>query len=403
LSGGADAIPAFPFARTTPLDPPPIYATLRAESPITRARLWDGSVVWLITRYDDVRAVLSDNRFSALSTDPGYPSLSAARKALLRNERSFIFRDPPEHTHFRRMVTREFTVRRVEEMRPRIEQIVDALLDKMIARGAPADYVEAFAAPLPAMVIFEMLGVPDEDQAFFQARSDTRGTLTASPEAAVVAGREMSERLSALFEKAEASAAAEDTIIARLVRDYIRPGVLARADAVDMARLIVMAGHETTTNMIALGTVTLLEHPEQLAALCADPSLMRNAVEELLRYLTILHYTSSRVAREDVTIDGQTIRAGDGVFALLSAANRDPAAFARPEKLDFGCPAGHQVAFGFGVHQCLGQSLARAELQIVFARLFDRLPRLRLAVPLHDVRFKREMNVYGVHALPVAW
>ena len=397
-------LPSFPFSRAFPLDPPPEYAQLRAERPVTKARLWDGSTAWIVTRYDDVRDVLSDDRFSNVPSQPGYPKLTPTRDAmLLKEEQTFVRMDPPEHGIFRRMLTKEFMVGRMNALRPDIQRMVDALIDQMIATGRPADLVEALAIPLPSLVISEMLGVPYENHAFFEERSKARLALDVDPEIPVAAGRDVMNYLDELFTKREEDPGAGDDIISRLVIDQIRPGHLQHDEAVRMVELLLRAGHETTSNLIGMGLLSLFEHPEQLALLRADPSLMSGAVEEMLRYTSVVHYIGARAATADVEVGGQTIAAGEGVYALISAANRDGGAFPEPDAFDIRREARHHVAFGYGVHQCLGQTLARAELEIVFATLMRRLPELRLAVPFEDVGYKHNFFVYGVVGLPVTW
>lgn len=307
--------------------------------------------------------------------------------------------DDPEHARLRRTLTAEFTVRRVNLMRPGITDTVDALLDAMIEQGPPADLVPAFALPLPSLVICRLLGVPYRDHDFFQDRSAESLRLDIPRGEAAAAFGELAAYLDGLVADKERDPT--DDLLGRVAR-RVRSGELEHGEAVAMARLLLLAGHETTANMIGLGTFTLLRRPAELARLRADPALVRPAVEELLRYLTIVHRGTQRVAREAVEVGGVTIEAGEGVVVALAAADRDPGAFADPGVFDPARPPGHHVAFGFGAHQCIGQTLARVEMEIAFARLLDRLPGLALACPPGEVRF-RDSVVYGVHALPVTW
>ena len=263
------------------------------------------------------------------------------------------------------------------------------------------DLVQALALPVPSMVICELLGVPYRDHEFFQERTRTLLHHKSTPEQARAAADELAAYLDRLV--ADKADAPGDDLIGRLLVDQERPGALSRSDLVMMARLLLVAGHETTANMIGLGTLALLDHPEQLRRLLADLSLVPNAVEELLRFLSIVQFGIPRLAVQDAVVGDVTIRAGEGVVALLPAANRDPDEFAHPDDLDVTRPARRHVAFGYGVHQCLGQTLARVELQEVFTRLFTRFPTLRLAVPFEQVPLRHDMFIYGVHALPVAW
>lgn len=400
----AGAPAPYPMKRTCPADPPPEYAVFRAERSLTRIRLWDGSEAWLATRYHDVRQILFDPRFSIMPSRPGFPFVSASRASMLKGEKhNFAFADPPEHTGLRRMLTRMFTVKSIAEMRPAIERIVDGLIGAMTQAGPPTDLVEAFALPLPSLVIADLLGVPYEDHGFFQECARQRVDLTVSPEVSLAAGNKVFDYLDRLLRRIEADPGAGGTLLSRLVVEQVNPGHLSHEDAVGMARVLLLAGHDTTATMIGAGMLTLFQNPAQMKALAADETLIPGAVEEMLRYITIAHHNAPRVAMEDVEIGGQTIRAGEGVIASLPAANRDPAAFPDPDRFDIHRSAQHHVAFAFGPHQCLGQALARLELQIAFQALLKRLPGLRLAAGEDEIRYKHESMTFGVLALPVTW
>jgi cytochrome P450 len=399
-------VPAYPMQRqeTCPFDPPPDLARLREDQPIARVRIWDGSTPWLITRYDDQRAVLADPRFSADPRNSGYPAVSAAVLARRENSRAFIAMDNPEHDVHRRMLTRDFTIKRVETMRPRIQRIVDDLIDDMLAATTPVDLVQAFALPVPSMVICELLGVPYTDRAFFHQHSRAIISRATSVEDSIASSDALKGYLSDLIGVKETDPG--DDVLSRLVQTQLRPGTLSRSQIADMGLLLLVAGHETTANMIGLGTLALLENPAQLAELreTDDPKLVAGAVEELLRYLNIVHSGRRRVATEDVEVAGQLVKAGEGVVLANDAGNRDTTAFTgNPDELDIHRDSRHHVAFGYGVHQCLGQPLARVELQVVYSTLYRRIPTLRLAVPLSEISFKHDMIVYGVHSLPVTW
>ncbi|MDT7643839.1 MAG: hypothetical protein QOC75_839 [Pseudonocardiales bacterium] len=394
--------PAFPMARGCPFDPPTDLTRLRDTDPITRVSLWDGSTPWLITRHADVRAVLADRRFSADTGRPGYPAVSASTLARRRTAPSFIGMDDPDHARLRRMLIGEFTVRRIGTLRPRVERVVTDLLDTMAGGPNPTDLVEAFALPVPSMVICEMLGVPYADHDYFQEHSRALLDTRTDPAEAVRRTEELRDYLAALVAARESEPA--DDLLGHLTERYVLTGALSRTEAASMALLLLVAGHETTANMIGLGTLTLLRHPAAAAQVRdGEPAVVNAAVEELLRLLTITHTGRRRVATEDVEIDGVTIRAGEGVIAAGDTANRDPAEFAHPDELDLHRESNHHVAFGFGIHQCLGQPLARLELQVAYPALLRRLPTLRVAAPLEEIAFRDEMAVYGVHALPVAW
>src|ERR1700730_1597371 len=396
--------PAFPMRRC-PFSPPPEYAEIRKNEGLSRVTMPDGSLALIATRYDDVRAILGDSRFSTVPSTPGCPFIAPARAALLKNEfpPTIIRMDSPQHTKYRRMLSKEFMVHHIEAMRPELQQTVNTLLDEFIAKGSPADLFEDFALTVPTTVISRMLGVPYEDRDFFKERSKAKLALTADPEVPIRAGAEMREYLDRLITEKMVHPGNRSDLISRLVMSQVVPGHMTREEALATIELLLMGGHETTANMIALGTLSLLTNPDQKDALVADPSLVRNTVEEMLRFHTIVHYNGPRVALEDVEVGGTLIKKGEGVLALITAGNRDPKAFAEPDKFDIHRPALHHVAFSYGVHQCLAQPLARAELQIVFSTLFQRLPTLRLAVPVEEIKFRYDAFVYGVDTLPVEW
>jgi len=387
----------FPMQRTgCPFDPPP---ELRQREPISRITLWNGTRPWLITSYADIRTVLADPRVSSDTDLPGFPHHSEASAARRARVKSFISMDDPQHAAVRRMLTGRFTIRRVEAMRPRIQQIVDDLIDAMLAGPKPVDLVQAFALPVPSLVICELLGVPYADRDFFHQASRTVINWTSSRQAVLRATEELNAYLVDLVRAKEKNPA--DDLISTLVEK--RQATVEEIAAT--AQLLLVAGHETTANMIALGTVALLGNPDQLAELrdSTDPAVVTSAVEELLRYLTIVHSGRRRVAKEDIEIGGRLIRAGEGIICATDAGNRDDEAFPDPDTLDIHRSARHHLAFGYGVHQCLGQPLARVELSVVYSTLYRRIPTLESAVPLDDLPFKHDMLVYGVHVLPIRW
>ncbi|MFF4260258.1 cytochrome P450 [Streptomyces sp. NPDC001663] len=397
-----DAAPEFPMPRAgrCPFDPPPALKELQEEAPLVKVRLWDGSEPWLVTRYAEQRAILGDARVSADTDRPGYPTKASPNAG--EGKLSFIMMDDPEHARLRRMVTAPFAIKKVEALRPAVQKIVDDLIDDMLAGPRPVDLVEAFALPIPSLVICELLGVPYDDHAFFQDNTKTMVHRDATPEQRGQASREVAAYLAELIGKRLAEP--KDDLLSSIA-GRITAGEINHQQATEMALLLLIAGHETTANMIALGTLALLQNPDQLALLreTDDPKLVASAVEELLRYLHITHLGRRRAVTEDIEIGGQVIRAGEGVIMANEIANRDPEVFADPDRLDITRDARRHVAFGFGVHQCLGQPLARMELQVVYGTLYRRIPTLMLACDLQDVRFKHDAFIYGVHELPVAW
>jgi cytochrome P450 len=395
-------IPEFPMARAArcPFDPPPELRDLQERGPLAKVRLSDGSTAWLVTRYADQRAVLGNPKVSAESDRPGYPNPSASEGE--SSKISFILMDDPEHARLRRMVTASFTTKRVAAMRPAVQKIVDDLIDDVLAGPKPVDLVEAFALPMPSLVICELLGVPYSDHDFFQDNSKVIINRHATPDENRAAMGALLNYLDGLMAKKIAEPG--DDLLSGLA-ERVKAGELPREDAAQMGILLLIAGHETTAHMIALGTLALLQHPDQLAQLreSGDPKLVASAVEELLRYLNIPHNGRRRVALEDIEVAGQVIRAGEGLIMPNDVANRDPEAFPDPDRLDIAREARHHVAFGFGVHQCLGQPLARVELQVVYSTLYKRIPTLKLATDLDQIQFKHDGSVYGVYELPVTW
>ncbi|MEV8428730.1 cytochrome P450 [Streptomyces chartreusis] len=401
-SEAPDAVPEFPMPRQSrcPFDPPPALKDLQREGPLAKVRLWDGSESWLVTRYAEQRALLGDPRVSADTDRPGYPTKASPEAG--EGKLSFIMMDDPEHARLRRMVTAPFAVKKVEALRPAVQRIVDGLIDDMLAGPAPVDLVDAFALPIPSLVICELLGVPYEEHDFFQEHTRTMVRTTATPEERGAASREVAGYLAGVVGRRIAEP--KDDLLSSIA-GRVTAGELTHRQATEMALLLLIAGHETTANMIALGTLALLQHPDQLALLreSEDPGLVASAVEELLRYLHITHLGRRRAVTEDIEIAGRLIKAGEGVIMVNEIGNRDPEVFADPDRLDITRDARRHVAFGFGVHQCLGQPLARMELQVVYGTLYKRIPTLRLAGDLRDVRFKTDAFIYGVHELPVSW
>ncbi|MBK1789053.1 cytochrome P450 [Prauserella cavernicola] len=389
-----------PRAARCPFDPPPEAKAKQEEGPLARVRLWDGRTPWLVTRYAEQRALMADPRVSSDIRRPGYPSPAPVTGE--GSKISFILMDDPEHARLRRMVTAPFAVRRVAAMRPAIQKIVDDLIDEMLAGPKPVDLVEAFALPVPSLVICELLGVPYSDHDFFQDNSKVMIRQTTAVEQRQAAIGALAAYLDELV-GAKLTEPGDDLLSGLASR--VEAGELTRAEAAQMGVLLLVAGHETTANMIALGTLALLEHPEQLARLrdTDDEKLVSTAVEELLRYLNITHNGRRRVATEDIEIAGETIKAGEGIILANDIGNRDPEVFADPDRLDVGRDARRHIAFGFGVHQCLGQSLARLELQVVYSTLYRRIPTLRAATELDEIPFKHDGAVYGVYELPVTW
>ncbi|MGP4099625.1 cytochrome P450 [Nonomuraea sp. KM90] len=383
-----------------PFDPPP---GLRGQGAVRPVELLNGARAWLVTGFEEARTVLSDARFSAdkirhrdaTSLRPHEPAEAKAE----REDGIFVFMDPPEHTRLRRSLTGQFTVRRMRELESRVREIAVEHIEAMKAAGTEADLVPAFALPLPTLVICELLGVDHADRAEFQERTAVGLNASSTPQEQATARAELYAFMRRLV-AAKRSTPADD-LLSGLVHDT--DPALTDAQLVDVALLLLTAGHETTANMLGLGTFALLEHPDQLAALRADPGLIDNAVEELLRFLSILQLGVSRVATEPVTLGGVDLPAGATVVIATPEVNRDPRHWDDPDTLDVRRPRTPHLAFGHGVHQCLGQQLARIELRIGLGELLSRLPGLRLAVPAEQVPVRDEMLIFGVRSLPVTW
>ncbi|MGW1773421.1 cytochrome P450 [Streptomyces sp. NPDC002104] len=391
---------AFPQDRTCPYHPPAAYAPLReAGRPLSRVTLFDGRSVWVVSGHAEARALLSDGRLSADRQNLSFPAPSRRFQGLVNRRTALIGVDDPVHNVQRRMLIPSFSLGRTAALRPRIQETVDRLIDGMLAAGSPAELVGAFALPVPSMVICALLGVPYADHEFFEGQSRR---LLRGPEPADVedAREQVSGYLRELIghKREHPGEGLLDELIAR----RLETGETDVEELVSLAAILLVAGHETTANMISLGTFTLLSHPEQREELRADPSLLPAAVEELMRFLSIADGLL-RVAAEDIEIGGVTVRADDGVIFSTSVINRDESAFAEPDTLDWHRPARHHLAFGFGIHQCLGQNLARAEMEIALGTLFARLPGLRLAADPDLIPFKPGDTVQGMLELPVAW
>ena len=393
----------FPMTRTRPLDPPPAYGEMRETAPISRVELWDGREAWFVTGYDLVRQLLSDPRVSADSTRPGYPSQNAAMKVVTERYRTFVVMDPPAHTKQRRLLTSEFTVRKIESMRPTIDALANHLFDQMMAKSRPVDFVASVALPLPSLVICNMLGVPYEDHGFFQQKSALMSSSQSTAQEASAAADALCDGYIVDLVRRKDLVPTDD-LLSRLVVRYLRTGEATEHDLVAWARLILVAGHITSANTMALGLLALMENLEQLTALVAEPALLPNAVEEILRYVDVAHNGRRRTALDDIEVAGVTIAAGNSIILHNSTANRDGRIFEDPDRFNIHRQhARHHVAFGYGVHQCLGQHLARAEIRSVLELVVSRIPSVKLAVPLETLDFAHHQNVYGVNSLPITW
>jgi cytochrome P450 len=383
------------------LDLDPEYARLRREKPLVRVTMPHGGDAWVATRYDDVKAVLGDPRFSRAATvGKDVPRSSP----LIQQDSSLLSMDPPQHTRLRKLAAKAFTVRRANAMRPRVQSIVDSLVDGLEAGGSPGDLAEALTWPLGITVICERFGVPQEDRELFHAWTDQMMALTVDDPATIIGAREQLDGYLAELIAKRAANPAED-LISELVEAREEGDRFSQAELAVFAVDLLTAGHETTANQLGNFLYTLLSRRELWDRLVAAPEHVPAAVEELLRYTPLAASIApfSRVATEDVEVAGELIRAGEAVLGQNDSANRDETVFTDPERIDLTRAENPHVAFGHGPHHCPAASLARVELQTAIGTLVRRLPGLRLAVPAEDVEWTRNRVMRGVRRLPVEW
>lgn len=390
--------------RRAGFDPAPELTEIRDGGGIPRVMTPFGREAWLITRYDDVKAALADPvRFSnawtmkdVLGTDPDVGGPSEAEIEATRAG-NLLAHDPPEHTRLRRMLTGEFTMKRMRRLAPRIDEIITDHLDAMERHGAPVDLVAEFAAPIPALVICELLGVPTSDRVQFQERTSRQMDTSRPPDELVALQMESHRYMSGLVERSRVEPG--DDLLGMLVREH--GDDLTENELVGIANLLLVAGHETTSNMLGLGLLALLRHPEQLAMVRDDPTAVVPAVEELMRWLSVVHSGAPKITTTDVNVAGNVIPAGELVVLSLPAANRDPVLVDDPDRLDVTRGAMSHLGFGHGIHHCLGAPLARMEMQAAFPAILRRFPTLALAD--NDVEFRSFHLVYGLKELTVTW
>jgi cytochrome P450 len=383
-----------------------VYAELRSRAPVHRVELPDGRGVWLITRYDDVLAVLKDTRFvkdwrNALTPEQlsQVPPIPPVMEPLSRN---MLDMDPPDHERLRALVSKAFTPRLVERMRPRVQAIADALLDEVLDRGE-MDLIDDYAFPLPITVIAELLGVPAEDSNNFREWSDAAVSGNSSQEyleeILIPHMTAFTDYLRALFEEKRKNP--RDDLVSALVRAEEAGVRLSEDELLGMVFLLLVAGHETTVNLIGNGVLALLQHPDQLRKLRDDPSLIKPAVEELLRYDGPVEASTERFAKEDVDMGGTVIPKGEMVLVVLASADHDPERFADPDELDITRADNRHLAFGKGIHHCLGAPLARMEGQIAISTLLKRMPNLRLKCSADSLSWRPGLILRGLRGLPV--
>jgi cytochrome P450 len=389
--------------RRDAFDPTPALSEIRETDGVRTIVNSFGMRVYLVTRHDDIKEVLSDHERFSNGRPPGFvlPGAPAIPEEEVESARSgnLLSLDPPEHQRLRRMLTAEFTIRRMRLLEPRIAEIVNAQLDAMEKAGPPVDLVASFALPIPSLVICELLGVPYDDRDDFQQRSARQLDLSIPIPERLELQRQSRGYMRSLVERSRRQPG--EDILGMLVREH--GDELTDDELIGIASLLLLAGHETTSNMLGLGTLALLRHPDQLAMVRDDPGSVGPAVEELLRWLSIVHSAIPRITTTDVEIAGVPIPAGELVFVSLPSGNRDPDFIDSADVLDIGRGAPGHLAFGHGVHHCLGAPLARMEMRIAFPALLRRFPSLALAEDFADVPFRSFHFIYGLKSLEVTW
>jgi cytochrome P450 len=396
-SSGDSDLPVIPLPRDArcPLHPPAEFQAWRASEGMQQVS-WRGVRAWAVSRHADIRQALTDPRVSA--------ELSTFDMETVGADTALIFPrlDDPEHNRLRRMMTSDFTVRRIADMRPQIQGLVDGFLETMVEKGPPTDLVRDFALPIPSTVICQLLGVPYADHEFFEVNSAKSLDLSIDATEAAMAGAAVYNYINELVSVKMREPG--DDLISRLAT-RIEHGDINAATVAMTSFIMLQAGHETTASMIALGTLTLLQHPEmfELVAQTEDEAVILNVVDELMRYLSIVQTQVERIVVEDMTLGGQQVSAGDVLLINIPAGNWDPEFAENPEVFDITRNTRGHVGFGYGVHQCIGLNLARLELQIALPSLARRIPDLRLAVPAEQLEFKGGHGIYGIRELPVRW
>nr|WP_200073595.1 cytochrome P450 [Saccharopolyspora sp. HNM0986] len=391
-----------------PLDPPPEYQALQEEQPVHWVTFPNGTEGWLVTRFEEGSAVFSDPRMSARrprhDNPPGEEPEGAEQQGGGGLPPMFVMMDEPDHGAYRKLLAGKFTPKSVQNrLQPYIDKIVDEHLDAIAATDEPVDLVQALCLPIPCLVICELLGVPYEDRDGFHGATEQMMDMSNPREQRDAGAQWLLQYIGKLVEEKRANPDSPG-LLAELVRIADEGGtILTNEDLTGVGALLLFAGHDTTAAMMGLSIMTLLSQPEKWQQLRDEPAKIGTAVEELLRYLTIVQFGLGRVATEDLELGGAQIREGDLVVVAMPAANRDPRAFDNPDMADFDRKMSRHLAFGYGVHQCLGQNIARAELKTVLPRLIERFPNLRLAVDPSYVPMDTHGTNYGVRALPVTW
>jgi cytochrome P450 len=395
-------------SHTFKADPHPTYAALRQEAPLCQHAEANGNRFWLVTRYADAVAVsrahhhfVKNYRNTLTATERAQLPLESSFEQMLNSH--MLNQDGADHARLRGLVNKAFGARNVNQLRSRIQMIADGLLDQVQAAGQ-MELLEAFALPLPITVIAELLGIPPADHNQFRVFSNAFISSAQTAEEQMQQGQVIMDFIAYLGQLfAERRHSPQADLITALLQAEEAGESLSEEELYSMVILLIVAGHETTVNLIGNGILTLLQHPAHWASLRADPSLIPAAVEELLRYDGPIDHSTARYAAEDVEIGGQCIHRGEQVVISRTAINRDPAQFAEPETLDFHRPENRHLSFGLGVHYCLGAALARLEMEVALHTLLRRMPNLRLTVPVATLTWRQVALLRGLERLPVSW
>ncbi|MEW1693131.1 cytochrome P450 [Streptomyces sp. NPDC091265] len=391
--------PPFPQRRTCPYQPPDSYREIADRGPLNEVTLWNGRRVWLFTGYAESREILSDPRLSSDRSFDAYPTMAPHLGAEEARKLVLVGEDPPSHDLHRRLLNPEFGLKHARALRPRIESDINGLIDAIEKKGPPSDLVPDFAVPIPGLAMSALLGIPYEDHDFFQEA--TAGVMQARDEDQTnAAGKALFGYLDKLVTAQEKNPG--DELLGRLARRVL-DGEVGHEELVQLSMVLLIAGLETTSSMIPLSLVALFDHPDQLEALREGRVTIQSAVEELLRITAVTDFGGVRWVTEDIDIAGRRLKAGDGIVISSTMANRDPAVHDDPYTFDLARGSRQHLTFGFGIHQCLGQSLARTQLEVAFETLLRRLPQLRPAVPTTELKMRQSGTMQGLVTLPVTW
>lgn len=403
-SQDVDAVEFYPVRREFPLHPSSKLLDRLTTGPVERVEIWDGSSPWLVTRLEDFKTVLADRPVSSDPRRPGFPGLTKSMGAGDQGvaKMSFIAMDGEEHARHRRMLTPLLSVRKVEAWRPEVREIIKGLIAEMHKMSQPVDLVANFSMPFASKVLCLIMGLPDSFHVEFQAFGDVFMRRDTTPEQLGAATERLHSHYPGFIQDKREDPQ-EDILSVLVVK--MDAGELDEEQLIGMLDLLVLGGHETTAKNVSLGLIAMMQQPDQLALLrdSDDPAVLKNAVEDILRFVTTSFSGRRRVATEDFELGGQQIKAGEGLIACADVANRDGLKFDNPNQLDFTRAAHGHAAFGFGPHQCIGQALARTELQEAFRALLDELPAVRLGVPFQELNFLEDQIIYGVETLPLVW